>query len=57
LATTYTGGVELFDLESDPHERVNLATDPKHASLLAEFKGKLKAFQQRTADPWIMKWD
>lgn len=48
---------ELFDLQNDPYERVNLATDPKHATLLAEMKNKLKAFQQRTSDPWIMKWD
>lgn len=48
---------ELFDLQNDPYEHTNLATDPKHAELLDEFKGKLKAFQQRTADPWIMKWD
>jgi N-sulfoglucosamine sulfohydrolase len=48
---------ELFDVQNDPHERVNLAGDPKHARLLEEFKGKLKEFQKRTADPWIMKWD
>jgi N-sulfoglucosamine sulfohydrolase len=48
---------ELFDIQNDPYERVNLAVDPKQAGLLEELKGKLKAFQKRTADPWIMKWD
>jgi N-sulfoglucosamine sulfohydrolase len=48
---------ELFDVQNDPYERVNLAGDPKHAGLLAEFQGKLKEFQKRTADPWIMKWE
>lgn len=28
---------QLFDLESDPHERVNLAADPAHGELLARF--------------------
>jgi len=48
---------ELYDLETDPHEIHNLAGDSAHAELLAEMKGKLKAFQKSTSDPWIMKWD
>jgi N-sulfoglucosamine sulfohydrolase len=48
---------ELYDLETDPHEIHNLAADSAHAKLLAEMKGKLKAFQKSTNDPWIMKWD
>ncbi len=53
----YRPKFELFDLQNDPYERENLAADPKHAALLQEFKDKLRAFQKRTADPWIMKWD
>nr|MBC8218676.1 sulfatase-like hydrolase/transferase [Planctomycetota bacterium] len=48
---------ELYDLKNDPHEIDNLADDPKHAKILAEYKGKLKAFQKRTKDPWIVKWE
>ena len=48
---------ELYDLTADPDETKNLADDPQHAKLLAELKGKLKAFQKRTEDPWILKWD
>lgn len=47
---------ELFDLEQDPNESHNLASDPKHAAVLAEYKQKLRAFQARTSDPWILKW-
>jgi N-sulfoglucosamine sulfohydrolase len=47
---------ELYDLESDPHEVVNLADSADHAEVLAELQEKLKAFQKRTKDPWIMKW-
>jgi len=48
---------ELYDLQSDPHEVVNLADDPKYQNKLDEMKAKLKAFQKRTQDPWILKWD
>ena len=48
---------ELYDLAADPDETKNLADDPAHAELLAELKGKLKGFQKRTEDPWILKWD
>ncbi|HNY77794.1 MAG: sulfatase [Sedimentisphaerales bacterium] len=48
---------ELYDLQSDPHEVVNLADDPKHKDKLDEMKARLKAFQKRTRDPWILKWD
>jgi len=47
---------ELYDLEDDPHEINNLADDPKHGKVFEELKGKLKAFQGRTKDPWILKW-
>jgi N-sulfoglucosamine sulfohydrolase len=48
---------ELYDLETDPHEVKNLADDPQHQDTLARLKTKLKAFQQRTKDPWLLKWD
>ncbi|MCK5850412.1 MAG: sulfatase [Kiritimatiellae bacterium] len=47
---------ELYDLEVDPNETVNLAEDPQYESLIAGFKKKLKAFQEQTNDPWIIKW-
>ncbi len=47
---------ELFNLENDPWETRPLADDPKHAKVLEQMKAKLKAFQQQTDDPWIMKW-
>jgi N-sulfoglucosamine sulfohydrolase len=48
---------ELFDLDSDPDEVRNLADDPRYATVLAEQKAKIKAFQERTDDPWILKWE
>lgn len=48
---------ELYDLENDPHEVVNLADDPNHKAKLDQMKAKLKAFQKQTQDPWILKWE
>jgi N-sulfoglucosamine sulfohydrolase len=48
---------ELYDLVADPDEVKNLAADPANGKLLDELKGKIKAFQKRTNDPWILKWD
>ena len=47
---------ELYDLEADPHEIHNLADDKASAATHAELQAKLRAFQQRTKDPWISKW-
>jgi N-sulfoglucosamine sulfohydrolase len=48
---------ELYDLESDPDEAINLALDPNHTDLLHKLKNELRDFQKRTNDPWILKWD
>jgi len=48
---------ELYDLQEDPDEVCNLADDLKHQATLKEMKTQLKAFQKRTQDPWIVKWD
>ncbi len=48
---------ELFDLEADPAESHSVADDPGCAELLTTMKRKIRAFQQRTDDPWILKWD
>ena len=34
---------QLFDLEADPHERVNLAADPASAGLIDEFRREIAA--------------
>jgi N-sulfoglucosamine sulfohydrolase len=48
---------ELYDLQDDPHEVKNLADDPSHKAKLDQMKARLVAFQKRTKDPWILKWD
>jgi len=49
--------LELYDLEKDPDELDNLADKPQHAVLVKEFSVKLRAFQEKTGDPWIHKWE
>ena len=48
---------ELYDLESDPDEIVNLADRSEYAGLVEEFCRKLRDFQRRTNDPWLHKWE
>jgi N-sulfoglucosamine sulfohydrolase len=48
---------ELYDLDSDPDEIHNLADDPAQVSRLAAMKKNLHDFQERTSDPWLLKWD
>jgi N-sulfoglucosamine sulfohydrolase len=47
---------ELYDLSKDPDELHNLASDPANHDRLAELQEKLREFQKRTGDPWIIKW-
>jgi N-sulfoglucosamine sulfohydrolase len=46
---------ELFDLETDPDEVHNLASDPAHAEVLADIRLKLEQWQQATHDPWLVR--
>jgi N-sulfoglucosamine sulfohydrolase len=48
---------ELYDLERDPDEIHNLASDMAHRKVLNDLQGKLKDFQRRTGDPWLLKWE
>lgn len=47
---------ELYDLEKDPDEAVNLAEEPQYADILAELQGKLQTWQEKTKDPWRVKY-
>jgi N-sulfoglucosamine sulfohydrolase len=55
-AYTQRARFELYDLDKDPHELVNLAESSEHAELLAELKAKLQQWQKQTKDPWATKW-
>lgn len=48
---------ELYDLDADPHEVHNLAQSAEHADVLAALQEKLRGYQRRTGDPWILKWE
>ncbi len=48
---------ELYDLRSDPDEVKNLADDPQHAAILSELQAKLEAWQRKTKDPWVVKYE
>ncbi len=44
---------ELFDLCFDPHERRNLALDPRHSETLAAMRLKLEEQMKRSGDPML----
>lgn len=48
---------ELYDLEKDPDEAVNLADSTEFVEVLNRYKTKLKALQVELEDPWLQKWD
>lgn len=48
---------ELYDLERDPNELKNLAADPAAAKVLDDLRGRLKAWQEKTRDPWLVKYE
>ncbi len=47
---------ELYDLQADPDETKNLADDPAHKATFDKLAAELKAFQQKTKDPWAVKY-
>jgi N-sulfoglucosamine sulfohydrolase len=44
---------ELYDLQNDPYEFLNLATDAAHAAVLVELKQQLVAWRTDTKDPLL----
>jgi N-sulfoglucosamine sulfohydrolase len=48
---------ELYDLENDPEELINLASNSAHAEILEQMKEKIKSYQKKTGDPWFYKWE
>jgi N-sulfoglucosamine sulfohydrolase len=48
---------ELYDLEADPDEVVNLADRPEQAKILAELQQRVHEFQKQTNDPWLIKYE
>ena len=52
--TKYDFKHELYDLESDPDERNNLAQNPEYADVVAELSSRLDEFFTDYANP---RWD
>jgi N-sulfoglucosamine sulfohydrolase len=48
---------ELFDLSKDPAEIHNLSINKEYAVILDSLKQKIKIFQKKTADPWLIMWN
>jgi N-sulfoglucosamine sulfohydrolase len=48
---------ELYDLEKDPDELKNVASEPAYATVLPDFRARLKHWQGTTGDPWLVKYE
>lgn len=46
---------ELYDLQEDPHELRNLASEPDYESLLLEMRQTLSQWQKKTRDLWLYR--
>ncbi|CAK7228878.1 hypothetical protein SCUCBS95973_007030 [Sporothrix curviconia] len=51
----FRGPEELFDLDNDPEEINNLASDPAYAETLKEMRAKLEDWQYQTDDVWLFR--
>jgi N-sulfoglucosamine sulfohydrolase len=47
---------ELYDLTKDPGEFHNVAADPAYADVLKDLRERLKNWQEKTDDPWLIKY-
>ncbi len=47
---------ELYDLRKDPDEMKNLADDPAMKDVLERMRADLKAWREKTEDPWLVKY-
>lgn len=52
---TFRPPEELYDLEIDPQEVKNLASDPAHQELLLEMREKVTEWQKLTGDLWLYR--
>ncbi len=46
---------ELYDLEADPREVRNLASEESHHNVLLELRAAMEAWQRETNDPWLYR--
>jgi N-sulfoglucosamine sulfohydrolase len=48
---------ELYDLSADPQEVVNVANRPEYADVLHDLQAKVRDWQKKTNDPWLIKYE
>lgn len=47
---------ELYHLDVDPHEQVNLAGDPQHGARLEQLRRRLREHLEEIGDPLLAEW-
>ena len=51
----FRGPEELFDMDNDPEEVVNLVNEPSHQEVVQEMRAALEKEQYETGDVWLMR--
>jgi arylsulfatase len=57
LNLSAVGEHDLFDLNADPGELVNLAADPRQAERIKDLTRRIRDWQRRTRDPEARDWN
>jgi N-sulfoglucosamine sulfohydrolase len=47
-------GEELYDVNADPNEVLNLAASAEHRQILEQLRGDVQRFRVETKDPWLI---
>jgi len=50
----HDGREQLFDLADDPHEQRDLASDPEHAEVLADWRARMAAHLAPRGEGWVI---
>ena len=47
--------IELYDLDADPHELVNIADNPENQAIVTDLMGRMQQWRRDTNDPYLDK--
>jgi N-sulfoglucosamine sulfohydrolase len=48
---------ELYRIDKDPWESRNLAGNPEYVEVLKKYQERLRNWQSKLNDPWLLKWE
>ena len=55
ILDTSRAEIELYDLEADPYELVNIANNPENQDIVRDLMGRIEQWRSETNDPYLDK--